>query len=404
MRAVHVHHGLHHDADAWTAHCLQFCESLNIPLSVVRVDAARRPGHSPEETARMARYRAIESMMEPGDALLLAQHRDDQAETVLLQLFRGSGLNGLAAMPVRAAFGDGTMLRPFLEHTRANLKAYATLHDLKWVEDSSNADSAFDRNFLRQQVVPLLQSRWPGLSQTLARTARHCAEASELLAAEAQILLNDLLEPDGAAINTERLAALDLKKQKLAVRAWISAAGYRMPNTAVIERILLEGLTAGADRNPRIRWQEAEVCRHRGALHLLPTLASVDSKTLLGWPAGQDTVKLANNGALTVTLVNQGGLCLERWKRSRVEIRYRQGGERIRLTGRQGSHELKKLFQEVAMPVWIRERIPLVYLDNQLASVGGFWNSSDFLASESGSPQIRPEWTPPTGLKPLSGK
>lgn len=401
IRAVHIHHGLHHEADAWTAHCQQTCESLNIPLSVLTVDAARRPRQSPEETARTARYQAIESLVGPGDAVLLAQHRDDQAETVLLQLFRGSGLNGLAAMPAQAEFGHGTLLRPFLELTRADLLAYATLRHLNWVEDSSNADSAFDRNFLRQQVVPLLQSRWPSLSQTLARTARHCAEASELLAAEAQTMLNDLLEPNGTAISTNRLAALDLKRQKLALRAWISTAGYRMPNTVVIERILREGLGAGPDRNPRVRWQDAEVCRHRGALYVLPLLASVDNKTLLDWPPDQETMKLRGNGELKLIPSNQGGLCRERWERSRVEVRYRQGGERLRLPGRAGSHELKKLFQEVAMPTWIRERIPLVYLDNQLASVGGFWNASDFAATEPESPHIRLEWTPPASLNPI---
>jgi tRNA(Ile)-lysidine synthase len=401
IRAVHIHHGLHHEADAWAAHCQQTCDLLRIPLSVLTVDAARRPRQSPEETARTARYQAIESLVGPGDAVLLAQHRDDQAETVLLQLFRGSGLNGLAAMPAQAEFGHGTLLRPFLELTRADLQAYATLHHLNWVEDSSNADSAFDRNFLRQQVVPLLQSRWPGLSQTLARTARHCAEASELLTAEAQALLNDLLEPNGTAISTDRLAALDLKRQKLALRAWISTAGYRMPNTVVIERILREGLGAGPDRNPRVRWQDAQVCRHRGGLYVLPLLASVDNKTIRDWPPGQDTLKLDGYGELTMIPSNQGGLCRERWERSRVEVRYRQGGERLRLPRRTGSHELKKLFQEVAMPTWIRERIPLVYLDNQLASVGGFWNSSDFAATEAGSPHIRLEWTPPAGLNPI---
>jgi tRNA(Ile)-lysidine synthase len=398
---VHIHHGLHHEADAWTAHCQQTCDLLKIPLSVLTVDAARRPRQSPEETARTARYQAIESLVGPGDAVLLAQHRDDQAETVLLQLFRGSGLNGLAAMPAQAEFGHGTLLRPFLELTRADLLAYATLRHLNWVEDSSNADSAFDRNFLRQQVVPLLQSRWPSLSQTLARTARHCAEASELLAAEAQTMLNDLLEPNGTAISTNRLAALDLKRQKLALRAWISTAGYRMPNTVVIERILREGLGAGPDRNPRVRWQDAEVCRHRGALYVLPLLASVDNKTLLDWPPDQETMKLRGNGELKLIPSNQGGLCRERWERSRVEVRYRQGGERLRLPGRAGSHELKKLFQEVAMPTWIRERIPLVYLDNQLASVGGFWNASDFAATEPESPHIRLEWTPPASLNPI---
>ncbi len=401
IKAVHVHHGLHQDADAWIVHCQQTCDELKIPLSILLVDAQRRAGQSPEETARTARYRAIESLIGPGDALLLAQHRDDQAETLLLQLCRGSGINGLAAMPASAIFGDGTLLRPFLELTRAHLHEYATRHRLNWVEDSSNADATFDRNFLRQRVVPLLQSRWPGLSQTLARTARHCAEASELLASEAQTLLNDLLEPNGVAISINRLAALDLSRQKLALRAWINAAGYRMPSTVIIERILREGLNAGPDRNPRVRWQEAEVCRYRGALYLLPLLAPMDSKITLDWPHDQDSLSLDGNGELTLTTTLRGGLCREKWARSQVQVRYRQGGERLRLPGRQGTHELRKLLQEVAMPTWIREKIPLVYLDNQLASVGGFWNSSDFTSAKPDSEHIWLQWTPPAGLKPI---
>jgi len=164
IRALHIHHGLHADADAWTAHCQSNCLSLGIPLTVLRVDAGKRPGQSPEEVARHARYRAIESLIGPGDTVLLAQHRDDQAETLLLQLLRGAGLDGLAAMPVRSRLGAGHLLRPLLDCSRAQLAYYANEHGLAWVEDPSNQELIFDRNFLRREVMPLLRSRWPGLS------------------------------------------------------------------------------------------------------------------------------------------------------------------------------------------------------------------------------------------------
>ena len=400
FRAVHVHHGLHQDADAWTWHCRETCESLGIPLTVLTVDAAKRPGESPEESARMARYQAMAATIGPGDAVLLAQHRDDQAETLLLQLFRGAGLNGLAAMPARAEFGSGTLLRPFLDLTRADLHHYATQHQLTWVEDSSNADPAFDRNFLRQRVLPLLQTRWPSLGHTLARSARHCAEASNLLQDEARTLLNGLLRPDGA-ISSNRLASLDSNRQKLALREWIRMAGYRLPSAAIIERILKEGLGAGADRNPQVRWKEAEVRRYRAALHLLPVLDSIDAESLTEWPQGKDTLPLNGNGSITRMPRRIDGLCRERWERARVQIRYRAGGESLRLPGRQGTHELRKLFQEAGIPPWVRDRIPLIYLDGQLASVGGLWSSADFAPAKPESPCIRLEWTLPAGLRPL---
>lgn len=401
IRAIHIHHGLHPDADHWTAHCQKSCANLGVPLSVIRVNADRQPGESPEETARTARYKAIENLVGPSDCVLLAQHRDDQAETLLLQLLRGTGLRGLAAMPEWGKLGTGSLVRPFLDLTRADLHDYATLHQLQWVEDSSNQDSAFDRNFLRQQVIPLLRSHWPGLSQTLARTARHCGEASALLDSEAQILLTRILEPEGKGVSIDRLTVLDLAQQKLALREWIRSAGHRMPSTAVIDRILREAVAAGPDRNPRVDWREAEVRRYRGVLYLLPLLAGFDGQSKLDWPSGQTRLELPGNGALVMTEANFGGICRKQLENSRVSIRYRAGGETLRLAGRQGTHNLKKLFQEAGLPPWVRERIPLIYLDDQLASVGGFWVSSDFSETDAGLSRISLQWVPPAGLSPL---
>lgn len=401
IQAIHIHHGLHPDADRWTAHCQSTCEALGIPLTVTRVNADKRRGESPEETARIARYEAIEALIRPGDCVLLAQHRDDQAETLMLQLLRGAGLRGLAAMPEQAKFGEGTLLRPFLTLTREDLDAYATRHHLRWVEDSSNQDSAFDRNFLRQQVMPLLRSRWPGLTQTLARTAGHCGEASALLDREAQLLLSGILDPDGMGVSIDRLTTLDASRQKLALREWIRSAGYRMPSTAVIERILREAVAAGQDRNPRLSWRAAEVRRYRGVLYLLPLGVGFDGQSILDWPSGQTWLELPGNGELVMTEANSGGISRKQLENSRVSIRYRAGGETLRLPGREGTHELKKLFQQAGLPPWVRERVPLIYLDDRLASVGGFWISNDFSETSSGLSGIGLRWIAPAGLGPL---
>ena len=181
VAAVHVHHGLHSDADEWDAHCQQVCDELGVAYTLLRVDGRPATGESPEAAARDARYRALAEWLPAGHCLLTAQHQDDQAETLLLQLLRGSGVSGLAAMPVMTGLGAGHHLRPLLEMTRPALHHYATAHALRWIEDPSNQSSAYDRKYLRHQVLPRLRERWPAVSSSLSRSAAHCAEASALL-------------------------------------------------------------------------------------------------------------------------------------------------------------------------------------------------------------------------------
>ncbi|MGB5260270.1 MAG: tRNA lysidine(34) synthetase TilS, partial [Gammaproteobacteria bacterium] len=181
LGAVHVHHGLQADADAWANHCRRVCAGYDIPLSVLHADARPVQGESPEAAARHARYTALADWLAPDHCLLTAQHQDDQAETLLLQLLRGAGVHGLASMPVCTAFGEGTHFRPLLLLRRAALHDYALAAGLEWIEDPSNAETGIDRNFLRHAVMPLLQSRWPALSGNLSRSAAHAAEAAGLL-------------------------------------------------------------------------------------------------------------------------------------------------------------------------------------------------------------------------------
>jgi len=195
LTAVYVHHGLQAEAESWAKHCGKTAEDLGVEFLMLRVNAKAAPGESPEEAARNARYAVLKSLIKADDALLLAQHREDQLETVLLQLFRGSGLRGLSGMPERMAFGAGVMLRPLLNTPKQTIGDYARARQLSWIEDPSNQSNDYDRNFLRNAVVPLLKQRWPAIDKTVARSAKHCADAQVLVdevAASNSNLLSDI--------------------------------------------------------------------------------------------------------------------------------------------------------------------------------------------------------------------
>lgn len=371
--ALHVHHGLQAAADTWADHCAKVCAAYGLPFRLVHVDAKPKPGQSPEEAARNARYRAFGDWLAPGDSLLTAQHADDQAETVLLQLLRGAGLAGLAAMPEAMPLGRGSLLRPLLTWSRDALRQYAEEHGLGWVDDPSNQDISYDRNFIRGEVIPLLAGRWPGVAATLGRAARHCAEAQGQL----RRLADDLLL---AATSDEMPGTLDViairqwraEEQRLVLRHWLRKQGFRAPSSAVLQSVLNQTLAAREDRNPCVVWPEGEVRRYRGRLFVLPPLPRLDLSAVYVWDGGQPLF-LPGNGS--VELCRDGVGLPPRT----MHVRYRQGGECCRLPGRQGSHALKKLFQEARhVPPWVRERVPLLYIDGQLAAVGDLWVCEPF--------------------------
>ncbi|MFM8333789.1 MAG: tRNA lysidine(34) synthetase TilS [Candidatus Methylumidiphilus sp.] len=391
FRAVHVHHGLQAGADRWGEHCAETCRDLAMPHLELRVDARPGPGESPEEAARRARYAAIGQHMQAGDMVLAAQHRDDQAETVLLQLLRGAGLAGLAAMPELAALPPGWLLRPLLGFAREELRQYAQAHELRWIEDPSNQDAAYDRNFLRNDIIPRLEQRWPGLKKALGRTAGHCAEAQRQLADLAADLLGAALHPDGASLGVAALRGFKPADQRLVLRAWLRARGFRMPSQAVIERILQEALPARQDKTPVVAWREGEVRRYRDALYLLPPLPAFDARAVLDWDGATLLTLPGGNGTLAATPTALPGIAAAHWRPGHIQVRHRLGGEHCRLPGRTGNHELKKLFQERGVAPWLRERVPLVFIDGELAAVGGWWVCAPF-AGAAGGDNIALSW------------
>lgn len=363
LSAVHVHHGLSEYADEWRAHCDAFCAENTIAL-VVRQVVLNKSANI-EEQARIARYDAFSSLVGEQDALLLAHHADDQAETVLLQLMRGAGVDGLAAMPSIKSWSNSTILRPFLQHTRTTLEAYAIKHHLKWIDDDSNQNIAFSRNYLRHQVMPLLRARWPGVVGNLARTATHCQQAKSNLTAlaaqdcKALSLVSSSLPLDGfQAHSFDRIANI--------LRSWIVKNHMRLPSTEILNRLITQVIYARADAKGCVEWDGVVVRRFQNALYLMKS-GEIKLKKR-DWNNFPNELSLSDDaGCLRASLAKKG---LHVPEGCHIEIRFRQGGEMFLWHGQR--KVLKKLLQQWNVPPWERDRIPLIWIDNELAAVVGF--------------------------------
>ncbi|MCB1762390.1 MAG: tRNA lysidine(34) synthetase TilS [Gammaproteobacteria bacterium] len=391
ISAVHVNHGLQSGAEAWTSHCLTVCNALGIRCHTLRLKLAPSVGESPEAQARDARYQALERLLQPGEILLTAHHQDDQAETLLLQLLRGAGPAGLAAMPLVSRFGCGYLARPLLGVERTVIDRYARSEQLSWIEDPSNRSTQFDRNFLRNQVMPLLRQRWPAAARTIARSARLCAESQALVEQVATETLQHLWSPAQHTLALTALAQLEVPRARAVLRAWIAAEGFPTPGSAKLERLLHEMVNARSDRNPLVHWPGVEVRRFRDRLYIMPPLPALqEAERSLDWD-GQSLLQLpAGIGQLTA---EQGmrGICLPRWRRGTLQVCFAPRQQSVRIAGRRHSTSFKKLFQHYGVPVWMRLRTPLIYLDNQLAAVGDLCICEPFAAAD-GEPGIHVRW------------
>jgi tRNA(Ile)-lysidine synthase len=376
ITAVYVHHGLQLEADAWSKHCKKTAERLGVNFIELHVNAVPGQGESPEEAARNARYNALKPLIKADDVLLVAQHRDDQLETVLLQLFRGSGLQGLSAMPESMVFGQGLMLRPLLNVSKSTINDYAQVHALSWVDDPSNFSNDYDRNFLRNEVLPLIKKRWPACDKTVARSAKHCANAQVLISLQAEKLFLEVYDDLDKTLVISELKKQTIDQQALVIRQWFQTLNLKMPAQAFIKGLQSEVIAAREDADPVLSGQGYSVRRYRDKLYCLKVVAPEILPHLI-WPAGQSSIKFSAYQTLSC-IASLQGIPLEQWEYATVTVRPRSGGETIALKGRAGHHDLKKLFQEAAIPPWQRQSIPLVYIDDKLAAVGDLWISADF--------------------------
>lgn len=261
ITAVYIHHGLQKEADDWAIHCQKIALDLEVSFLEIRVDANANARESPEEAARNARYKAFKNLISENDVLLMAQHREDQLETVLLQLFRGSGLKGLAGMPEKMPFGAGQLCRPFLNVSKTEITAYALENQLIWIEDPSNQSLIYDRNFLRHEIIPKLKQRWQSLDKTVARTATHCAEAETVISKIAQSKFEMVFNAENETLNIPKLLNFSEIEQRLILRQWFEFLSLKMPSQDFLKRILNEVIGAKSDRHPILHKKGVTVSR-----------------------------------------------------------------------------------------------------------------------------------------------
>jgi tRNA(Ile)-lysidine synthase len=346
-----------------------------------------------EAAARQARYRVFEQVVGEGDVLLTAHHRDDQAETLLLQLLRGGGVHGLAAMPRQRPLGRGRLIRPLLGVTRDTLKAYAEGQGLTWIDDPSNFDISLDRNYLRHELLPQLAERRGGIREVLARSAGHFAESARLLD-ELAALDRQQVQGNGNRLSVAALTALSPERCRNLLRYHLRRLGLPLPQHKHLQRILEEVLTAAEDAGPVVSWPGAEVRRYRGYLHCMPPLPALpDTAVLSEWDGGEALKLPQGPGQLTLECREGRGVSPSRLKGRTCQFRLRRGGERLQPVGRNEHHALKKLYQECGVPPWERERRPLLYVDGVLAQVAGLWTAAEF-AAEAGEEGFIFHWQP----------
>ncbi|MGH8288688.1 MAG: tRNA lysidine(34) synthetase TilS [Steroidobacteraceae bacterium] len=405
LRAVHIDHGLHPNASRWAAHCRKLARQLEIPLRVLAIEVNRGGGVSLEEAARAARYRRLAEYLKRGEALLTAHTRDDQLETVLLQLFRGCGLAGLAAMPPVAPLGAGLLVRPLLGCSRRQLEAWTCARGLAWVEDDTNLDERFDRNYLRRRVLPLVRERWPGVGSAVARSARHAAEAQRLLTALARADLERA--SDGASLSVKALRALTPDRRRNLLRLWIADSGRVVPDARRLEEIAGPLIEARPDAHPQVLFGDVEVRRHADLLSLTDREATSggrpDAQTQaaeLDWRWRQSNRRaLPGGSALELVAGSQGAIDLDALP-ERLAVRWRRGGERLRVRSGGPRRALKSLLQEARVPLAERARMPLIFADGRLIAAADLWIDESVRAAPGAAHRARLFWRKPTGGAP----
>jgi tRNA(Ile)-lysidine synthase len=398
LSAIHIDHDLQSASAEWGRHCSRICAALDIQYVVKRVRVEGVAEEGLEAAARRARYVALAAALEPGDILLTAHHGDDQAETVLLQLLRGAGVTGLAAMPTQAALGPGQIVRPLLGFSRAALHAYAQEHQLAWIEDPSNQESHLRRSYLRTEILPRLARHWPAHARLLARTARHAAEAMGLLDEVAEtdlVACRHAVPHSPQELSIKALLTLSTARQRNLLRYWLRRQGFLAPATSQLEEVLAQVQTAPRSQQARVCWPGTEVWRYRDLLVAMPAQHSPDPALDVVWDL-RAPLDLPGIGCLHAVPIRGQGLSCARLNGKSLHIRLRSGGEMLMLAGHGHHHVLKKLLQAEGVPPWLRARLPLFYMDHELAAVADRWVCAPYLAGD-GEEGLKIVWEPPVG-------
>lgn len=385
LTATHVHHGLSPNANLWAKHCQAICDSWSVEHSVLKVDVPQGARISLEASAREQRYQALHNQLSERSLLLTAHHQDDQVETLLLALKRGSGLDGLSAMPELMPLNVGYHGRPLLSVSRSELELYANSNQLSWVEDESNEDEGFDRNFIRHSLMPLLHERWPGFSKAASRSVELLASQRQLTEELAKQDLAECLQANGMLV--DKLANLSEARRDNTLRWWLREQGAPLWSQAQLEEAWNSVALAREDAQPKLQWQGWTLRRYQGVLSLEPPAEAFELPDLLwNWP---EPLELPGQiGTLVcspLSDVSQAGLRPPK-SNEIVTIRFGLAGSlKVHPEGRSGSRPLKKVWQERGVAPWQRPLVPMVFFNETLVAAVGYWVEKSFVAEQGGS-------------------
>lgn len=377
--AVHVHHGLSVNADDWAQQCRTWALESDIPFVLEKVQLERQ-GRSLEESARDARYQTLSRHVQDGDILLTGQHADDQLETFLLAVKRGSGPKGLAAMAESKPFAQGLLIRPLLQVRRDDIERYARQKGLNWVEDESNQDIRFDRNYIRHQVSPLIDQRWPHFSQAVQRSAQLCAEQEQLLDELLSDKFSQLFNSDGS-LSIEGMRGLSNLMRARLIRMWFANMKQRMPSREHLEQIWAQVALAKHDANPVINLTPVQVRRFNQKLYLVPAQLDV-TQWQSSFEFGTRLALPDHLGHLTLQPAKMGGLSLSTLQAAPLSVTFNPEGLVAHPAGRGHSRKLKKLFQEYQIPSWQRRRMPILMCGQQVAAIADLFIDQNFIGQD----------------------
>nr|WP_314738855.1 tRNA lysidine(34) synthetase TilS [uncultured Haemophilus sp.] len=371
VRAIHVHHGLSPNADQWVTFCQQLCRQWHIPLEVKYVNVSGEKGI--EASAREARYQAIRESRKPNEVVVTAHHLNDQVETFFLALKRGAGLKGLSAMQAVSFSQKFTLFRPLLSVSKAEILDYAQAHQLNWVEDESNQSNLYERNFLRNHWLPEIEQQWAYFPQNVARACQHLTSEQKLL----NELLSDVLaryfEPETNTLAIHDFAAFSAKKQTALLRLWLEKSGLLMPTSAQLQQLIERVILAEADKNPQLKLGEWVIRRYQQKLFITPELAKIDAFSL---QIEQNKTLLLPYQLGEIQYSGQELICKKSDEIHRLQLPHDHQNQLLTICigysgkvleyGKTHHEEIKKIWQKYQIPVWLRDRTPLVFAGNIL--------------------------------------
>jgi len=407
LAAIHVNHGLHPESDQWQQFCQQQCATLSVPLICKSIDCRQLPGENLEACARRLRYQVFQSELSTGDCLVLGHHLNDRIETLLMHLNRGSGLKGLAGIPGHRALplasgGESILVRPLLDVERKRIEEYAVANQLEWVDDDSNRDVSFDRNYLRQQVLPLMESRWPQFRGSWQKSLHLLNETNEILDDIARTDLASAAGGDERILLASPLLALTETRQRNALRFWLESLGITSPGWSLQHRLSKELLTAGSSTS--LRLNNCTVYKYNDRLFVLAERPNPVVPTVEWELSAKSTLALPENGELIakqgrVEAINHQETILAA-RVGPLIVRYRSYGESCQMAGRP-TKKLKKLMQEANIVPWERARLPLLYCGDEIACIPGLGVCEKFKAGVGESGYVI-NWKAPDFLYPIA--